>query len=67
MNYQQEVFNMLGGMHSPNTLPTIVSGQAFRIITRHPLHRDGIRIAIWKRTEQICGVESCEPSLVPSL
>jgi len=31
-------------MHSPNTLLTIVSGQAFRIITRHPLHRDGIRI-----------------------
>jgi hypothetical protein len=61
------VFCVQGAWHSPNTLLTMVHGQAFRIITRLPSPIERAPLSANRRlTEQLCRYEPCEPSPVHS-
>ena len=57
----QEVFSWQEAWHSPNTLPTMVHGQALRIITQQPLRRPPIQ-HLWTCR----AVQPGECSLVPN-
>jgi hypothetical protein len=61
-----EVLNVQGVWHFPNTLPTMDHGQTFRTITYQSLSRGPIS-TIWRRGRQPCGFELWQSSSHPNI
>jgi len=64
-NCKRTIYSVQGEQHSPNTLFTMVHGQAFRIVTWQPPERRIPLSTIWGRDEQLNWFEPWEPSPVP--
>jgi hypothetical protein len=55
---QKRSFNVQGVWHSANMLPSMVHGQAFRIITCQPSIENALLSTIQECAGQLCGFES---------
>jgi len=64
---QKRSFSVQGVWHPANMLPSMVHGQAFRIITCQPSIESAPLSAIQECGGQLCGLESWEPSPSPYL